>query len=478
MTKKLLSVILLLTVAIACFFGFTACENVELGNTDGKHVHDYVNGFCQHCGEQKPSSGLTYTVNSDGRSCTVTGIGSCTDTDILIPSDIDGYSVSEIGSKAFASCKQITSLIIPNTVKTIGTRAFYGCMGLTEMHIPSSVTNIGTQIFYKASNLSTVYYDSSYADKDNPFLDLVHITKIVFNCNEIKQYMCNLTYNPKIVIGSEVTKICENVFSGYSALDGVYITDISAWCNMEFGDLLSNPLYYANKLYLNDILVTDLVIPNSVTTINDYVFWAVGCLKSVTIPDSVTSIGEYSFYACKGLNTITISDRVTLIGDSAFGGCSNLQSVTIGNSVTAIGASVFSNCSSLQSIIIPDSVTSIEDYTFQGCSSLQSITIPESVTSIGQEAFYGCKGLKTITIPNSVTSIGESVFAWCSTLQSITIPDSIISIGDSAFYGCRMLNTIIFDGIKVQWYAISKGDNWDYNTGSFAVSGTDGLIDD
>lgn len=113
----------------------------------------------------------------------------------------------------------------------------------------------------------------------------------------------------------------------------------------------------------------------------------------VVIPDSVTSIEEYAFYECASVTSIKIPNSVTEIGWYAFSGCTSLTSITIPDGVTSIDDYTFSCCTSLSSITIPDSVTSIGLYAFSGCTSLTSITIPDSVTSIGDNAFYNCNKL-------------------------------------------------------------------------------------
>lgn len=186
--------------------------------------------------------------------------------------------------------------------------------------------------------------------------------------------------------------------------------------------------------------------------------------------------------------------------------CSGLTSVTIGNGVTRIGTSAFEGCSCLTSITIPDSVTSIGSYAFSGCSCLTRLMVEEensvyhstgnciiktaskaliagcktsaiptdgSVTSIGKGAFSGRKGLKRIDIG---TSIAWAEYWGCNSLTSITIPDSVTSIGDWAFYNCSGLMSITFQGKMQQWKDISKGYNWNNNTGNYTVTCTDGVL--
>ena len=242
-----------------------------------------------------------------------------------------------------------------------------------------------------------------------------------------------------VTIPDSVTEIGLCAFENCSSLTSVYISDISAWCNISFGDTYSNPLSNGCNLYLNNELVTDLTIPDSVTEIGNYAFSVCTSLTSVTIPDSVTTIGEGAFISCSSLTSVTIGDSVTTIGEWAFCDCSSLTSITIPDSVTSIGYQAFRNCDILTSITIPDSVTTIGDGAFYECSSLTSVTIGDSVTTIGEWAFCDCSSLTSITIPDSVTSIGYQAFRNCDSLTSITIPDSVTTIGSEAFADCSSL---------------------------------------
>ena len=104
-----------------------------------------------------------------------------------------------------------------------------------------------------------------------------------------------------ITIPGSVTSIGSSAFYDCFGLKEVHIGDLAAWCGIEFDSYYGTPLYYGGNLYLNDELVTALVIPDNVTNIRDYAFYYCTGLKSITIPNSVTSIGNYAFNGCKGL---------------------------------------------------------------------------------------------------------------------------------------------------------------------------------
>ena len=478
-------------------------------NQDGS-----VTCTCAVCGyvhtETLPATGsvgLEYVHNGDG-TCTVAGMGTCTDVDVYILDYYEGSKVTAIGDKAFAEQAGITSIHIPDTVETIGTRAFCACSAITEINIPSSVSNIGSQIFYKCDALHTVYYNGTYGSKDNPFLNTANIKKVVFGGEKVPKYICyNLQNIEEVVILDGVTSIgncsfdgCTNLnsisipksvnyiglhpFCDCTSLSKVYLVDIEAWCRIDidgsWNSAGTSPFGYGAALYLNGELVMDLNIPEGVTLIREYVFYGCSSLKSITIPgcvakmeygafyncnnltsvvflDGVTRIGSSAFKNCRSLTSVAIPDSVTSIGDYAFSGCSSLTSIIIPDGVTSIGSNSFAGCSSLTSIEIPDSVTSIGSSAFSSCSSLTSIVIPDSVTSIGDYAFQGCTGLTSITIPDSVTSIAPYAFVNCSSLTSIEIPDNVISIGSAAFYDCSSLTSIeIPDSVtSIGWGAFS-----------------------
>jgi len=410
-------------------------------------------------GETKPGS---FSLNSGN---ILKFIGS--ETEVVIPQYIAGKAITRIGSGAFARCEGVTSVAIPNCVTHIGIEAFFGCIGLESVTIGSGITNIGFHAFGDCTGLNAVHINS-----------IETWCKIVFELS-----------------GS----------GSYTNADGSF---------------LSNPLWYANNLYLNGELLTDLVIPNGITSINSPTFINCLSIKSITIPSSVKTIGETAFQGCIGLTSINISEGLTSIGYGAFFACSNLTSIVIPDSVIDIGGSAFEKCTELTSVTFGNGIKKIDSRTFALCNNLNSITIPDSVTSIGygafwdceslssviigngvtdingmafcncvgltsliignsvktigENAFYNCQELKTLTIPDTVTTIEESAFAYCYKLTDITIGKGIKKIHESVFENCYVLTVINFNGTVSEWNKIIKYSNWNKNTGTYVIHCTDG----
>ena len=330
--------------------------------------------------------------------------------DIVIPkqvtyNDIE-YSVTSIGYAAFLNCFDLTSVEIPNSVTSIGRGAFYQCSGISSIEIPNSVTSIGELAFAGCVNLASINIPNFITEIGHFTFGLcknlksIIIPDSVINIADSAFIACSSLTS--VTIPNSVTSIGYYAFSMCDNLKNVYITDIEAYCNIKFYDFLysfytyPNPVYYAENLYLNGELIEDLVIPEGIEKISNYLFYNLDHIKSVTIPNSVTSIGSSAFSDCDGLTSVTIGDSVTSIENSAFSYCNGLTSIEIPNSVTSIGSSAFKFCAGLTSVTIGDSVTSIGNSAFSYCDGLTSVTIGDSVTSIGNSAFKGCDNIKKI----------------------------------------------------------------------------------
>ncbi len=314
--KKVLSIAILTLLSLALsIFALTACG-------DG--------------GTQTPppeSEGLEYNLSNNGTYYTVSGIGTCTDTNIVIPESYNNLPVREIGYNAFCGCSGLTSVTIPDSVTGIGSSAFEDCSSLRSITIGDSVFHIGNYAFRGCSRLEEIYFNATNMNYFYPD-----------TFDHAGQYGDGI----KLVIGKNVMQIPAHMFELTSQV----------------------PTSYATK-----IISVEFEEGSVCESIGNYAFSGCSSLTSITIPNSVTSIGNYAFSGCSSLTSITIPDSVTSIGNYAFSGCSSLTSVTIPDSVTGIGNNAFEDCSSLTSVTIGDSVTVIGNYAFEDCTSLTSVTI-------------------------------------------------------------------------------------------------------
>lgn len=338
---------------------------------------------------------FSYDVLEDGTAAITEYRG--IETDLTIPSEIDGNTVTNIGNNAFAYNATLTSLTIPDSVTSIGNIAFYGCSNLSIIKIPDSVTNIGANAFY-----DTAWYN-------NQSDGVIYINNILYD------YKGEMPENTIINIKEGTKCIADCALSRNFNLNGV-------------------------------------TIPDSVISIGNSAFAGSFSLKDIVIPDSVINIGVSAFEDCVSMNSVVVSNSVTIINDFTFSNCQSLTKATIPNSVRSIGCAAFSDCLSLTKVTIPNSVTTISEAAFKGCSNLTEVTIPNSVKTIGNVAFKGCSNLSSLTISNGVIEIEYSAFENCRNLESVTIPNSVKKIDLCAFgYSEHRYEYDAGDGIEYEY---------------------------
>ncbi len=467
--------------------------------------------------------------------------------------------VTHIGA-SFEDCTALTSITLPSTLTEMSGRAFRNCTSLkdvyitdiiawlnaslphgdshplfyaenfyvngsllTDLVVPSNVTEIKAHVFYGYKKLKSVVIPGSVTTVyDAAFEGCTSLTTAEINAEVITgKPFNNCTALESISIGSNVKRIGHS-FNGCTNLKNVYITDIAAWCGIEFSgqDLTSdhsaNPLVYAENLYLNGELVTDLVIPAGTPEVKNFAFINYQGLETVTLAGGTTTIGESAFDNCQNLTTVTIGEGLTDIKSAAFRNCTALTSISFPASLTTlVGGNIFNDCTSLNAIhikdiaawcnvdfnnnnplelaknlylndvlvtdlVIPDGVTTIKPRVFQYCQSITSVSLPEGLTTIKEQVFQHCKNIKSVTVPSSLTTTGTSAFeycnaikdvyisdlaAWCNTdfgiyggkifpesggnlylnnelVTDLVIPESITAIKRYAFWGCTSLTSI------------------------------------
>ena len=395
----------------------------------------------------------------------VTSIGqyafySCSNlTSVMIP-----YSVTNIGNCAFQSCVNLTNVSIPESVTNIRLATFGGCTSLKSIEIPDSVTRIGAYAFSECTQLTRVTIGNgvtsigNYAFYDCTELKSITIPNSVQTIGE--QVFKNCAGLKSVSIGTGVTSIGGRAFDSCSGLTAVYISDIASWCNIGFSNNASNPLYYGHNLYLNGSLVTDLIIPDGVTSIKNRVFYNCTSIKRVSIPNSVRYIANDAFRLCTNLVDIQVDENNTLFYSDKDGVLFNKDRSFLIQAPCAISGSY----------LISDTVTSIGEGAFYGCSNLTSITIPKSVTTIGKNAFYKCTGLtdayylgsavdwKSVTIEEGNNCLTEAIIHFAEAVSG-TCGENLTWTLDTETGILKITGT----GEMVDYY-VEYDDVWDLYT--------------
>lgn len=474
--------------------------------------------------------------------------------------------ITAIGDDAFAGCGGLKTVTIPVGVTTIGESAFASCNTLTDIYVmwqenipawQNMTTNSGitlhipcsTEELYSAANGWKDYTivnemlvsGTCGAEGDNLTWALCDSTLYISGTGAMKEWL-NTNYAPwysyqKIItsviiedgvssIGSKaflncskltsltippsVTSISNFAFYNCSMLESLYISDLAAWCNINFEGISSSPFYsngaYGSgkvNLYVNGTKVTALTIPDGVTTISNYAFLSFAGITDIQF-NQVTTIGSYAFCSCHGLTNVTIPEGVTTIHNNSFNGCSQLQSMSIPASAVSVENEMMFNCEGLTDIYVhwtenipayPSSFTTtspqsditlhvpcgteslyqaatgwknyqiIEDYLNGGMCGAQGSNVTWALTCDGTLTIQGTgamadytdtdapwyshsSDITSVIIGEGITTIGNYAFYQFNSLSSVTVPSTLTSIGSHAFHNCGVLLSItIPDGV-------------------------------
>lgn len=412
-----------------------------------------------------PVSDFTYEIQEG--QVTITGYTG-SDEHVVIPSEIEGLPVTELGRRAFRENMQVKSFVLPDSLKRIGDHcfrlcenletieipaqvekindfAFAGCLRLSQVSLPASVTEMGAFVFLYCPELIEISVSEdnpNYSSRDGVLFDKEQTTLIRYPSNQV---------TVEYTIPETVKKITDRAFDYCQNLETVVIpaglTTIDpgafAWCyslqKIDIPNTVTNIGFYAFNLCPQ---LKEVNIGNGVTHIENGAFQSCPQLREITIPDNVLSLGDSSFLNCAGLETVRIGNGVTEIKGNMFAHCPQLKEVSMGNDVTIIGGRAFYDCISLINLNIGNNVTRIEDYAFYGCTNLQEIVLPDPLTSIGNMAFRDCASLTNMVIPDSVLFIGNDAFNGCLSLKNVVIGDGISNFLNRTFAGCINLETV------------------------------------
>ncbi len=498
------------------FNNCTAIDSVTIGNSVVK-IDSVAFGQCTNLRSVILGNSLSiigsyafcYTwLSSITIPSSLTTIGNYAFSNTRLTSFIIPDSITSIGKNTFYNSNCLDTVTIGNSVETIGEYAFYNT-GLTSLTIPASVRKIEKCAFQNCTNLAsltlndTILYIERNAFSGCSSLQRTNFMGTIGQWCKIKFedytsnpiYFSHNLYNnnslvTNLVIPNTIDTINAFAFYGDTALISVtipssvfnfkekafygctrltktnYLGTVAQWCNIGFDIANKNPISYTKNLYINDSLITNLVIPNNVDAIRAFSFYGDTAIKTAIISNSTTNIEKYAFYNCTGLTSLTTSDSLQQIGDYAFYNTA-LDTLKIGKRVRNIGMMAFSNCSNLRMVrynAINCSYT--QNYELFGYTdtSLTTIEIADDVQRIPNYIFSKNSRITTLTIPDSVVSIGDYAFAYCGGLSSVVVGKNLNSIGNYAFYGCSGMRQIKFLGLIPPVYSVQTYGNVPQNT--------------
>lgn len=330
--------------------------------------------------------------------------------------------LQRIGYQAFAGCSNLTVVSIPATVTSLGYGVFLGCTSLTQTNIPSSVSNIGQQTFNGCSSLTQISIPNSVINIGTAaFSGCTSLQNLVLPnaLQYISNSLCqNCTSLENVTIPNTVAYIQTNAFSGCSNLFSVTVPNtvlsietnaFSNVCNVVYNGTATGAPWgaaYVNGYVQDSILYSD----NTMTTLVK----AHHSIHTVNIPSSVNTIANAAFQNCTNITNVSLGNNITAIPNQMFDGCTNLSASPLTNYIQTIGQHAFRN------------------------TSISTVTIPQSCTYIGAYAFYGSPVSMVDAQPIVPPSIGSGVF---SSSPTITVPCGSASAYQNAWYQYQNLIT-------------------------------------
>ena len=427
----------------------------------------------------KAGESVNWSLTNEGR-LSITGTGAMYDFDveqtaesgqiseqekILVPWRSDALrsaiksvtiskGVTHIGNNAFAECINLTDVSVSDGVVSIGENAFQGCTALKSVALPVSLTNIGVAAFAGCTSLESVSVSASLTSLGaNSFRDCSALTVILYSGTSAQW---------------EAVKKDEDWNTGADRC-------IIRCSDKDTGSKVES----SNETYVPPVAPEPPTPgedpePADTTTWTLYengtmVISGTGDMKDYDTPDKAP------WHASRAqIKTLIIDSGVTSISKNAFADCAALQSASLPNTITSIGEKAFCNCTVLKAVTLPDSVEKVAANTFGGCTALAYVRLGNKVTSIGAGAFAGT-AITNISFGNSVKKLGDGAFSGCSSLAHISLGYGIRSIGSQAFQDCTSLSSIVYNGTRFKWFFVSKGTNWDANTGDYTLAYVDDL---
>lgn len=288
------------------------------------------------------------------------------------------------------------------------------CTGLTSLSFPEGMSQIGEGAFYGCGRLETISFPSTMKSIDwSVFCRQCEYEWEECTCDSIKR---------------------------------VEVKDIATWFNSNRIAGNHNLVVARNAdLYVDGKLLTEVVLPDTMTRIRPALFYGCKKLRSVVFPKNLKVIGSSAFENCTEIDSLVLPQELDSIKGSAFARCENLVNVDFPEGLKSIGAFAFNVCKSLAAVAFPDGLEKIEYGAFSACSSLTSLVFPEGLTEIGGGAFLYCNNLDSLSFPASIKIINWSAFcqnsAWntdqdktCNHIRYVNVKDLLTWVNSEREY--------------------------------------------
>ncbi|MCO7121697.1 leucine-rich repeat protein [Ihubacter massiliensis] len=410
----------------------------------------------------------------------------------------EGDNVRKIGGAAFAGCKSLETLELPDSLTEINPKAFMFCTSLKEVTIPENIKKLGYGVFGSCNNIETINFNAINCTSmgESGWAGYLYTFGGVSGISE------NMSGVKKLIIGEKVQRIPQYAFGGCPNLESINIpasvSSIQANAFENLPKLLSIVVSGNNSIYTDhdgilytkdnkmiircpegkELLTAGCFI--GVTQIGNVGFSNCTRLKQINLPDTIEYIGEGAFRNCTNLSALRLPNNKNLIVEyEAFSGCIALPEITLPEQLKNVQHHAFQNCTSLttvrlntinceaiterrgsdetifkgcmklEKVYIGEKVTVVPTGIFSGCTGLKKIIYEgDNVRKIGGAAFAGCKSLETLELPDSLTEINPKAFMFCTSLKEVTIPENIKKLGYGIFGSCNNIETINFNAIN------------------------------
>ena len=349
-----------------------------------------------------------------------------------------------IADDAFRGCKDVTRVVLPDSLERIGGYAFFECSSLASIRVGDSIRHIGREAFW-----GTNYYNTS----SNWKYDFLYLDNYLIGAN---------TRLKTVTVKDGTLCMADGVFFNCRSITTVVLPDSLVGIGNAAFEYCQN--------------LKSVTLGEGIAHIGDYAFDSCVNLSSITLPSSLARIGSYAFYGCERLTSINLPDGIQRIEEFTFTHCESLKTLTLPSELAFIDALAFTGCSSLTSVTIPASTVCIDQGAFKDCTSLRTVLLPEGLHKLEADAFWGCTSLIRITLPSSLDTVSPYLFFKCTSLEEITLGAAIKKLDMQCFDGCTSLQTILYDGTCEDWGYIAKEYNWREGTPAFTVYCTDGTL--